>query len=208
MKPVSGSGGIGVTTLHLESEYNLNINYPVVIQEYIPSEAYSASFISSNFLCFNKQLISNNVYVGSISPHIPKVKNGTIEDFSSLIESLGLVGMNGIDFMVREDIPYIIEVNPRILGTFETIELSSKESLSKAILENKAVVPKEPYFKKVVFSNCSNNYFIEKNEFIHDVPKKGSFIEKGEPLATIIGKNMEKLRELECRITTKHSLHL
>ena len=153
VKPVSGSGGIGVTNIDSESEYNLNIKYPVVVQEFLKSESFSASFIGSNFLCFNKQIINNNIYIGNISPYVPQMKNGTIEEFSSLVESLGLSGMNGIDFMLKGNEPYIIEVNPRILGTFETIELSSKENLSKAIIENRPVKPKEPYFKKVVFSD-------------------------------------------------------
>jgi len=197
VKPISGSGGIGVTNVDFQNTDNLDVKYPVLVQEYIKSESYSASFIGSNFLCFNKQLINNNIYVGNISPYVLDMKNETIQDFKEIMESLDLLGMNGIDFMLKNGIPYIIEVNPRILGTYETIELSSKYNLSKAILENKAVKPKDYFFKKIVFSNKGSSYFIDKNPLIRDIPEKGAYIEEGEPIATIIGRNMDDVREME-----------
>uniref|UniRef100_A9A8Q6 ATP-grasp domain-containing protein n=1 Tax=Methanococcus maripaludis (strain C6 / ATCC BAA-1332) TaxID=444158 RepID=A9A8Q6_METM6 len=200
VKPILGSGGIGVTNIDFQNTDNLDIKYPVLVQEYIKSESYSASFIGSNFLCFNKQLINNNIYVGNISPYVPKVKNETIRDFKELMDSLDLLGMNGIDFMLKDGIPYIIEVNPRILGTYEVIELSSKYNLSKAILENKSVRPKDCFFKKIVFSNKGSSYFIDKNPLIRDIPQKGAYIEEGEPVATIIGRNMADVRETESGI--------
>jgi hypothetical protein len=200
VKPISGSGGIGVTNIDFQNTDNLDINYPVLVQECIKSESYSASFIGSNFLCFNKQLINNNIYVGNISPYVLNLKNETIQEFEEIIASLDLLGMNGIDFMLKDGIPYIIEVNPRILGTYETIELSSRYNLSKAILENKPVKPKDCFFKKIVFSDKGSSYSIDKNPFLRDIPQKGTYIEEGEPIVTIIGRNMADVREMECGI--------
>ena len=83
IKPKYGSGGIGIYSLDLESmesnnnidnvfDYLKNLKFPVMVQEMIKSDSYSASFIGSNFVCFNKQLIVNNMYVGNITPYIPK----------------------------------------------------------------------------------------------------------------------------------------
>lgn len=175
IKTVYGSGGTGVHSLSLDNLDcdvhdaidNLNLQYPVVVQEKIFSSSYSASFIGSNFLCFNKQLINNNMYVGNITPYkinnIDNV-NKCIDSFKDIMSSFDLSGMNGIDFMVKDNVPVIIEINPRILGTFETIELSSNKNLMDLIIKyggvNKRSSPELPrlinpnnqYLKKILFA--------------------------------------------------------
>lgn len=174
-------------------DYLKDLKYPVIVQEMIKSDSYSASFINSNFICFNKQIILNNMYVGNITPYIPKPleKNlkKVIDSFKEVIESFDLEGMNGIDFMIKEDIPVILEINPRILGTFETIEFSSKTSLVKSILENKPVYPKTKYIKKILFAGQKLRSNIKKQQNIFDIPQYGAIIEKDEPLTTLIGRS-------------------
>ncbi len=41
---------------------------------------------------------------------------------SAVTGEFGLVGVNGIDFIVRDGIPYAIEVNPRWCASMELVE--------------------------------------------------------------------------------------
>ena len=41
---------------------------------------------------------------------------------SAVTEEFGLVGVNGIDFVVRDGVPYAIEVNPRWCASMELVE--------------------------------------------------------------------------------------
>ena len=203
IKPKYGSGGIGIYSLDLESmESNINIDnmfnylknlkFPVMVQEMIKSDSYSASFIGSNFVCFNKQIIVNNMYVGNITPYIPKsLENNqkVINSFKEVIESFDLEGMNGIDFMIKDNVPVILEINPRILGTFETIELSSKDNIVKSLIENKPTLPKTKYIKRILFAEQKLISNIKKQQNIFDIPKYGAIIEKNEPLTTVIGRD-------------------
>ncbi len=204
IKPIYGSGGIGIYSLDLKSiESNFDnvlnnlksLKFPVIIQEMVKSNSYSASFIGSNFVCFNKQIIVNNMYFGNITPYIPKSledwenRKKIIGSFKELIESFDLKGMNGIDFMIKDDVPVIIEINPRILGTFETIEFSSCCNLVDSILQNKHVIPKAKYVKRILFAEQKIISNIKKQQNIYDIPKYGAVIEKNEPLTTVIGRD-------------------
>ncbi|AEH06688.1 ATP-grasp domain-containing protein [Methanothermococcus okinawensis] len=241
VKPPCGSGGINVHTISLntfnDKIYYLlkNLEYPVIVQEMINSDSYSASFVGSDFITFNKQIIKNNMYIGNITPYVPTLKidknskygkngnsskynnsnsnkcnshdNGAhiINSFQEIIESFELSGMNGIDFMIKNGAPIIIEINPRILGTFETIELSSNKNLVKYILEHsnsknqgvsqgnikysEIIKPKVQYIKRILFAEKRLISYIKKQQNIFDIPMYGATIEKNEPIATVIGKN-------------------
>jgi predicted ATP-grasp superfamily ATP-dependent carboligase len=132
------------------------------------------------------------MYVGNITPYIPKsLENNqkVINSFKEVIESFDLEGMNGIDFMIKDNVPVILEINPRILGTFETIELSSKGNLVMSLIENKPVCPKTKYIKKILFAEQKLISNIKKQQNIFDIPKYGAIIEKNEPLTTVIGRD-------------------
>ena len=45
-----------------------------------------------------------------------------LETIEALTESFGLVGLNGIDFIVQNSIPFLLEVNPRPPASFELFE--------------------------------------------------------------------------------------
>jgi len=49
-----------------------------------------------------------------------------------LMPALGLVGHNGIDFIVNKDGPMVLEINPRFTGAVDSVELAIKDNLFKA----------------------------------------------------------------------------
>lgn len=206
IKPISGSGGMGVVSLSYNeldwelkrSKDILNMEFPVIVQELIQSDSFSASFIGLNFITFNKQIIKNNIYTGNITPYMPEniLKESTISQFKELIEAFDLEGMNGIDFMIKEGNPHILEINPRILGTFETIEMSAKENLINAIIKNKPVKPKSQFFKRILFAKEKLISYIKKQPFVFDIPRYGAIIEQNEPLTTVIGRNIDEINNV------------
>ncbi|AEF96678.1 ATP-grasp domain-containing protein [Methanotorris igneus] len=203
LKPISGSGGIGVTKISFSTienmgakealeELNINIEFPILVQEYINSESFSASFIDTNFITFNRQIIENNMYVGNITPYSLNGRifnvSKAINDFREIIETFELKGMNGIDFMIKDNEVCIIEINPRILGTFETIEKSAGVNLVKHIIEGKSANVRERFIKRIVFAKEKIIAKIKKKPFVYDIPKYNAVIEKNEPIATVIAK--------------------
>ncbi|HIP84798.1 MAG TPA: ATP-grasp domain-containing protein [Methanothermococcus okinawensis] len=209
VKPIYGHGGRGVLTISLnmgEDKYsNLlkNLKYPCLVQEYILSESFSVAYIGREFITFNKQLVKNNSYSGCITPYnlekLLDVKYAK-EIFEDIIEFFDLKGMNGIDFMIKDRLPVIVEINPRIPGTFETVEMALQCNLVKQIIESVEgsrkplkVKPVRQYIKKILCTERRVIAYIKKRENIVDVPKYGAVIEKGEPLTTVIGRNMEEV---------------
>ena len=49
-----------------------------------------------------------------------------------LIPALGLVGTNGIDFMVNKDGPKVLEINPRFQGSVDAVEMATGENMFQA----------------------------------------------------------------------------
>ncbi|MEP7227653.1 MAG: ATP-grasp domain-containing protein, partial [Gemmatimonadales bacterium] len=65
--------------------------------------------------------------------------DGLLETAGSLATALtaefGLIGLNGLDFVLRDGVPYPIEVNPRYSASMELIERASGLSMFKAHAE-------------------------------------------------------------------------
>ncbi len=133
-------------------------------------------------------------YCGNIAPHMDAEKAGKIAE--NLIGSLGLVGSNGVDMIQGGDEVYIVEVNPRLQGTFECAEASLNinmvEAHIKACNGELMDLPAPGNFtvKKIVFAK--ERSLIEKQLKFHDVydiPHNNAIIEKGEPVATVVSSN-------------------
>ncbi|MBW9220172.1 ATP-grasp domain-containing protein [Methanothermococcus sp. SCGC AD-155-N22] len=210
VKPIYGHGGMGVHTISLNmsddkhSSLLKNLKYPCLVQEYIPSESFSASYISREFITFNKQIIKNNSYSGCITPYnldrLLDVRY-TTKLFEDIVDFFDLEGMNGIDFMIKNGLPVVVEINPRIPGTFETVEMALQCNLVRCIIENVEgcrnplkIGSARQYIKKILFADSKVTSYIRKSGNIVDVPKYGAVIEKGEPLTTVIGRDMKEVK--------------
>ncbi|MHA1770492.1 MAG: ATP-grasp domain-containing protein [Candidatus Thorarchaeota archaeon] len=114
----------------------------LLIQQFISGSDYSATVLgtgtSSRVISFQGQLIGmpsagrncDFVYCGNYWPPEDEIPTDLRETFESLAVSLGLRGYNGIDFVVDDDgRSWLLEINPRITGTLEMLELASDESL-------------------------------------------------------------------------------
>lgn len=176
----------------------------------------SKTLITSRLLNLKDYNIQSYKYGGNILPltneslkilnkkdNLPNKINATelnnkISEISEqIIKKLKLIGNNGVDLILtpKNEI-YIIEVNPRLQGTYECIEqilgINLLDAHIKACNNELIKIPKikEQYcMKKLLYTNSKIKVgnIVSKN--IYDIPYPNVTIEKNQPLATLITKN-------------------
>ncbi len=111
----------------------------------------------------------------------------------------GLVGVNGIDFMARDGVPYPIEINPRWSASMELVERACGTSVfaahaaacaDGALPAPASCVPARPAIgKAIVFARraavASGTRAWLEREDVSDVPAPGTAIPSGAPVCTI-----------------------
>lgn len=154
VKPRKGGGGIfnriarnereleEAVKIILEAEPSFGRN-DLMMQEFIRGVPASVSLIATKdkavALAVNEQMIGTPwltrmqfAYCGNITPYNGKYAEEMCNISENLISELGLLGSVGIDFIVTEDGPEIIEVNPRFQGSLDTVELATGMNLFDA----------------------------------------------------------------------------
>ena len=71
-------------------------------------------------------------YCGNVTPYLTKHQDRMYAIARKLIPELGLVGTNGIDFIVNREGPQVLEVNPRFQGSLDAVEMATGENIFKA----------------------------------------------------------------------------
>jgi len=224
LKPLQGSGGYDVNLLNNNINFEFNSD-EFIMQEYITGINLSSSVLASKNETkniANSRLLTMNDfenkndfrYVGNILPLtnksiMTKINDipGTIKDMKNTSEKLAkkfnLIGSNGVDYILNEKGLYVIEINPRIQGTFECVEksfgINMLEAHIKACQGEIINMPaaKCYSYKKIIYSPTRMKYQNLDLNNIYDLPHIGSITEKDEPLLTIIDsdQDFEKLYE-------------
>ena len=227
LKKRSGSGGTNVYKIQSESDLSYRTNLlnregfipkDWLIQEYIEGIPVSCTIISngieSEVISVNHQIIGDNkylnapkefMYCGNIVPaNLIAEERKLIVDISlKLSTEIGLKGINGFDFVLRNHYPYLIEINPRIPGSIR----ASEEALNINLLDLhiKSFTEKgwefvkktlrgakiENFATKMIFfapKEIDKNLLIKINdlEYVHDKSEPNSNIRKNEPVCTIL----------------------
>jgi len=212
IKPLQGYGGVGITKF--ASQVTTIDNNGALLQEIIDGPNISTSVISkideARTILVNWQLIGkkdlgqleNYGYCGNISPYTGLDKK-TMENLKTISEDiildLDLIGSNGLDIIMKDNEPYIIEINPRIQGSFEVAELSLGINMAQTHINacNDIMIeyPKPECFamKQVVFATERSMVGDINQPGVFDLPNKNTIIERGEPIATVVnsGKILE-----------------
>jgi predicted ATP-grasp superfamily ATP-dependent carboligase len=108
----------------------------------------------------------------------------------------GLVGLNGIDFIATDGVPYPVEVNPRYSASMELIERAAGISLFEAharACDGLLPLPFAPgdrvHGKAVVFARhdlrLGNTQGWAGHASLADVPHSGEQIRRGQPICTV-----------------------
>jgi len=207
-----------------------------VIQKYISGTAASVSVVSSGndsiALTVNEQLIGLDLfgqgkpfrYSGNIVPlsasgnAIPACKRLA----ERIVTHFELIGSNGVDLVIsRDDIPYVVEVNPRFQGTLECVEnvlgINMVEAHVKACTNG--LLPRIPstipkFCTRLILFALHRSVVPDLSRYaeVRDIPLPGVIIEKGEPVCSIIavGKDRDsslaKARNVAERITSSLEL--
>ena len=219
IKPVKGSGGYDINLLNNDSTIQLNDSENYILQEYIDGINLSSSILGSKEnkkTIMNSRLLTENdfknnnsyIYIGNILPltkesslsnigNIDEINKQMIETSQNLAYKFDLIGSNGVDYILNENGLYVIEVNPRIQGTFECVEKSLQINMLdahiKSCMNESVEIPKAKYYsyKKIIYSPCRNKYSKIDLDNIYDLPHIGTITEKSEPLLTIIDKDRD-----------------
>jgi predicted ATP-grasp superfamily ATP-dependent carboligase len=130
----------------------------------------------------------------------------------ALVEEFDLVGVNGIDFVARNGLPYAIEVNPRWCASMELVERVHEISVfgmhadacgAGALPEFDFTRSRRPFGavgKAVVFA--TRNIMVGDTRSwlddatVQDVPRPGERIGVGQPICTVFahGRDAETCR--------------
>ncbi len=208
-KPACGGGGTANFFCKSEEELLRWANHlpEFLYQEYIRGKNASVSLIATKkeaiSVSVNEQLIGLDslcasgpfVYCGNISPFVTPFSALMCEIAEELMNELGLIGSNGVDFVCTDDAPSVIEVNPRFQGSLDTLELSTGLNLIDAHVKAvRGTLPERAetkrYAAKAITFAKEEGIVIEdfdKERGIVDIPEKGRILKLGEPIATGIG---------------------
>ena len=218
VKPISGGGGIFNRVARnrqellaiLEELNGLNpelTEQTVIIQEFLEGVPSSVSLLSTKTealsVAVNEQLIGISwlswlpfAYCGNVTPF----RTDQAEEMEALAEELvldfKLLGSNGVDFLVTERGPIVLEINPRFQGSLDTVEKAMKINLFEAHAGCfRGELPEKPKAncfaaRGVIYSE--RELFIDRKlmdlilkEKGADIPSKGSIIEPDGPLTSL-----------------------
>ena len=213
IKPQNGAGGFKNALVRDSTQLNDVISsfhenewHEFVIEEYIKGLDASSSVLSTNnqavTIAVNEQLLGlRNLgpmkrfsFCGSITP----LKTAFTKEIEAVSESIainfGLIGSNGIDFVIGPDGPVVIEVNPRFQGTLDTVEkalgINVFDAHVKACLGELIQRPECRRFAARVVYFAERDFEIRKRlsqHFYMDIPCKGTHIQRGKPVISSIG---------------------
>jgi uncharacterized protein len=137
VKPSAGSGGAGIRFWRADRP-DLPPRKPTYWQEYVEGQACAAVYVGdehgARLLGVTRQLVgepwlhaSPFQYCGSIGPLLLTVP--LRRSFERLGMALafwcGLRGLFGVDCILRDDVPWAVEVNPRYTASVEVLEYAT-----------------------------------------------------------------------------------
>jgi predicted ATP-grasp superfamily ATP-dependent carboligase len=214
-KRVGGAGGAHVRQAHLgwprkERRY---------FQRFQPGRVMSALFLAdgtrARLVGLNEQwtvalsraalfAYGGAVTVDDVAEPLRAAASGAA---ARLTETLGLRGLNGLDFILAGDAPRVLELNPRPTATLDLYDdaipggLFAQHLLACAgRLEVGAVPYTSSRAHAIVYAACAWHvpHTFDWPEWVTDIPAGGSLIPPGAPVCTVHaqGESMRAAREL------------
>ncbi|WP_129596249.1 ATP-grasp domain-containing protein [Methanohalophilus profundi] len=219
LKPAIGGGGIfnKIVTSTDELEYQIdnicktgNFNPDeLILQEVVHGNAASVSMISNGnqatAIAVNEQLIGipwlTNMpfaYCGNITPMQTPYEKEMIGICEKLCKHFKLKGSNGMDFIITEKGPVILEINARFQGSLDSVEIATGINLFQAHVDAfNGKLPEKPKYqrwggrtiiyaseKPITISKQISEVF-GKGRFA-DIPKSGYEAYLDDPVVSIL----------------------
>lgn len=135
------------------------------------------------------------LYAGAVSH--PSIPAGAVMQIDRLVEKLveatGLVGLNGIDFVLDGDTPHVLEVNPRPTATIDLYDADVPGGMFRAHL--RACGGELPPFDASTVSRAHAIVYAQAGarippsmqwpEWCTDLPQAGSAVSAGAPVCSV-----------------------
>lgn len=206
VKPRKGAGGVGCRIVWNADEMQMQPQDGLIIQELIVGRPASVSVISTGreaqAVAVNEQLIGEAWtgadgfrYCGNITPLDPP-HCGIAGMAEEIIAGLDLVGSNGVDFLLTESGPVVVEVNSRFQGSLDTVERYTRMNVFQAHLEAfegrlprycTAALPRQcAAGRAIIYAPRDLQIKEDLSEiWTADVPHLGSQIKKDDPVLSV-----------------------
>lgn len=221
VKPRKGAGGVGCRVVNSPSE--LKWEEGLIAQELVLGLPASVSVIgdgrTARAIAVNEQLIGVRWagakgfrYSGNITPHAPpQCAMGRMAE--EIAAALGLVGSNGVDFILTEKGPVVVEVNTRFQGSLDAVEPAAGINVFQAHIRSfSGELPERPVppFRTAgrIILFAPRELTIEADlvrDWTTDVPGKGVKIAADDPILSILAQGSsrdEVMARLKARAAT------
>lgn len=216
VRPLNSGGGSGIRYIsdpndlkrYSKFKEEANEKEPLVIQEYIRGRDYSCSVLSTGrkakAVSVQGQLIGSPssgrncdfAYCGNYFPSgLDSQNENKIKEISEQLSTeLNLKGSIGFDFIVDDsESLWLMEVNPRIQGTLEMLEIAGDISITeqhvRAITQDYiGEIPSfSPTVKMIVYSRKIGSVpDLSSVPDTFDKSPTGVFVNRGDPICTVI----------------------
>ena len=199
-KKKNSSGGLNVANNQISSD--------IYYQQYIPGNTYSVSFISSEIdsqiLGFNQLfLVKDNaeypyMHAGAVTLNLDNKQlnyyKKWINDFSYQYQ---LNGFCSIDYKIYDNKIYIIDINPRLSGTYRLYKKKYRNLMCHHIglASEKLMSVSNKYYAYIILF-AKNDYMADESIYkikdISDIPVPGVTVKKNMPILTLNFKSNDK----------------
>ncbi len=212
LKPLRGGGGRGIVLARSRGEAERGFGAAssgrgrVLVQKYVEGRNASASLMCGGeeavCLTVNEQLIGDPslgapgpfYYCGGTVP-LEGEGVGRVREYAEALGSeLGLVGSNGLDFVIRGGEPWVVELNPRFQGTLEQVEAVLGINLVEEHLRwcrgegGRYGEPRGVAVKLVLYAPRELSApDLRRFPGAVDLPWRGQRVGRGQPLCSVLG---------------------
>ena len=131
-KPIASAGGRGIRPWFGGTPTTRS---PACYQERVEGLAMASIHVGSRLMGVTRQLVGHDArpfaYRGSIAPWpvSPEVRDRIEHLGRSIATSFGLEGVFGVDLILKDGIPWPVEVNPRYSASVEALEWATGRSI-------------------------------------------------------------------------------
>jgi hypothetical protein len=225
IKPRRGAGGWRNAVVRTAAEHRAwEQLYPGV--EYIQQEMIFGTPASvccvadgkrARAIAANEQILrgdgeSSFGFCGSVTPFEHPMAAQMMIMAEHIAAASGCIGTLGIDFVIGEEIPHAIEINPRFQGTVDTVEMALGCNIfqyhTDACAGSIPLVPagkKQVAVRSILFTDRDVTIQADLKHlrsFIADIPHPDTFFETGQALVSVFG--WGATRKEACLLLDKH----
>ncbi|MCL7475018.1 MAG: ATP-grasp domain-containing protein [Methanosarcinales archaeon] len=218
IKPITGAGGIenilvndacDLTSLLHEIGTDKN---RFLIQEFVKGTLASVSVISTGqqavAIAVNEQLAGLGwltrmpfAYCGNITPFESDYSTLMSDTAIKLAITFNLMGSNGVDFIITEQGPVVLEINARFQGSIDTVENATGINVFQAHIEAfENMIPARPSYRQYTIKTiffAPRRFTVGKKVYEYlllclksgngaDVPPEGTMVNINEPVVSFI----------------------